>query len=255
MGAKVEAYRQALRQLDDWEPYLLAESGLPGPRGNLELAEAAAREAAPEQLNAWLELDSERAPTGTAQEFLAFCGVRGQGRLLAEGQRGALSILRRSANDPRWRVREAVAIALQDYGKVDRQGLIGDMQTWITGDLFEQRAACAALCEPCLLDTEAFAGQVLELLDRVTDGVAEATERRSDGFRALRQALGYCWSVAAAALPRAGKAYIEKWLAHPDRDVHWIMLENLKKKRLERMDFAWVQAQLNRKPPGPPAHW
>ena len=39
---KAEAYRERLRVLPaaEWEAYLCAESGLPGPRGNLELAQA-----------------------------------------------------------------------------------------------------------------------------------------------------------------------------------------------------------------------
>ena len=28
--SRIDTYRQALRSIDDWEPYLLAESGLPG---------------------------------------------------------------------------------------------------------------------------------------------------------------------------------------------------------------------------------
>ncbi len=42
---KVEEYRRALRELPAWEPFLLERSGLPGPRGNLELAAAVAEEA------------------------------------------------------------------------------------------------------------------------------------------------------------------------------------------------------------------
>ena len=41
---KVETYRQQLRRLTDWEPFLLKEFGLPGPRGNVELAQAVAEE-------------------------------------------------------------------------------------------------------------------------------------------------------------------------------------------------------------------
>jgi hypothetical protein len=33
----------------------------------------------------------------------------------------------------------------------------------------------------------------------------------------------------------------EKWLADPDKDVRWIMRENLKKNRLVRMDADWVE--------------
>jgi hypothetical protein len=41
---KADSYRQVLKTLADWEPYLLQESGLPGPRGNLELAQVVADE-------------------------------------------------------------------------------------------------------------------------------------------------------------------------------------------------------------------
>ena len=38
--SRIDDYRKTLTSLDDWEPFLLRESGLPGPRGNLELAAA-----------------------------------------------------------------------------------------------------------------------------------------------------------------------------------------------------------------------
>lgn len=37
-----ERYRAQLHQLKDWDEFLLRHSGLPGPRGNLELAQAVA---------------------------------------------------------------------------------------------------------------------------------------------------------------------------------------------------------------------
>jgi hypothetical protein len=42
---KVEEHRIALAGLEDWMPYIDANSGLPGPRGNLELVAACAEEA------------------------------------------------------------------------------------------------------------------------------------------------------------------------------------------------------------------
>ena len=35
---QIEIYREHLRQMCDWESFLLAESRLPGPRANLELS-------------------------------------------------------------------------------------------------------------------------------------------------------------------------------------------------------------------------
>ena len=52
--------------------------------------------------------------------------------------------------------------------------------------------------------------------------------------------MGYCWSVAVAALPAEGKPMLERWLNLPDQDIRWIMKENLKKNRLVRLDVGWV---------------
>ncbi|MBA3873794.1 MAG: hypothetical protein H0X30_32070, partial [Anaerolineae bacterium] len=59
-----------------------------------------------------------------------------------------------------------------------------------------------------------------------------------------RKGLAYCWSVAVAALPEQGKPLMEKWLASSDKDIRWLMRENLKKDRLKRMDSAWVDRSL-----------
>jgi predicted NAD/FAD-dependent oxidoreductase len=63
---------------------------------------------------------------------------------------------------------------------------------------------------------------------------------------ALRKGLAYCWSVALVANPESGKQMMEKWLEDSDKDIRWIMRENLKKNRLIRMDFAWVQVCLEK---------
>ena len=60
----------------------------------------------------------------------------------------------------------------------------------------------------------------------------------------LRKGLAYGWSVAVAAQPAIGKPRMEKWIVSEDPDIRWIMKQNLKKKRLSRMDESWVQTQL-----------
>ena len=112
--------------------------------------------------------------------------------------------------------------------------LIVQMTSWAAGNYTEQRAAAAALCEPRLLADPGHASAVLQLLDVITANLAAvpAADRKSESFRILRQALGYCWSVAVAACPEAGLPVLQRWLAHPDLDVRWIMRENLRKKRL-----------------------
>jgi hypothetical protein len=243
---KTEAYRQQLATLSDWDAYLLQESGLPGPRANLELAHIVAEAGDQALFERYLGFDADEAPTNDPGEFLAFCGVLGYGRLCAEGQSQLLVTLRQLACDPRWRIREAVAMALQRLGQVDMDALLAEMKHWSKGNPLEQRAAAAGLCHPDLLQDARSAEQVLQILDSITASVEQAEDRRSDEFKALRKGLGYCWSVAVSASPQAGKPMMERWCATDDRDVHWIMVQNLAKKRLERMDSRWVETWRSR---------
>jgi hypothetical protein len=248
---KREAYVAQLRSVQDWEGFLKKHSGLPGPRGNLELAQAAADAGSLKQFREWLRQDVRRAPTNTPGEFIAFCGVLGHGRLLAEGRMSAAGVLRAAASDPRWRVREAAAMGLQRLGRADMSALLRIVEPWSRGTLLEQRAAAAAVCEPALLTRPQPTRRVLRLLDRITRGLARCQDRRSPDFRVLRQGLGYCWSVAVAADPQAGRPLMEKWAESRDPDVQWLVRENLCKARLARLDRRWVaamQARLARRP-------
>ncbi len=245
--SKIEEYRRKLISLSSWDEFLLENSGLPGPRGNLELAQAVADLGTPQLFERYRAYHADVAPTGSPYEFLAFCGVLGLGRQLAEGQVEVLQALRVSASDPRWRLREAVAMALQRFGDAGMPSLIYEMQSWSMGSPLEQRAAAAALCEPRLLSREEHARAVLLILDRITASILEQPHRRAEDFRILRQGLGYCWSVAVASDPEDGKALMEKWLLNPDPDIQWIMRENLKKNRLALMDTDWVHSWQVRK--------
>lgn len=238
--SKSDTYRVALCDLDDWDPYLLKASGLPGPRGNLELAQVVADLGDPTRLARYAAMTAVQAPVNTPGEFLTCCGVLGFGRLLAEGETRVLSDLRGHASDVRWRVREAVAMALQRWGDVEMEALLAAMDDWAAGTPFEQRAAAAALCEPRLLRVPAQAAAVLRLLDGITTSMGRQVERRNEAFQALRKGMGYCWSVAVVANPAVGRPLMERWLESDDKDIRWVMRENLGKNRLIRMDAAWV---------------
>lgn len=237
---KSESYRVALSSLDDWDDYLMQESGLPGPRGNLELVQVVAGMGTEAQFKHWLTFDASRAPTNNPKEFLAVCGAVGLGRLIAAGKKKYLKTLRACASDPRWRMREGVAMALQRWGDQDFGAVIDEMETWRDGSLYEQRAIAAALCEPRLLKNPAQVKRVLKLLDGITRDFAKTKHRKSDDFIALKKGLSYCWSVAVAASPDDGKRAMEKWFRSDDPEVRAVMRENLKKDRLRRMDSAWV---------------
>ena len=223
MAEKTEAYRAELRRLKDWEPYLKRNSGLPGPRANLELVAAVAEEADADRL--WRLSASQ-------DEFLALSGTAGLGRIALLEPETVMKWLRELASDKRWRVREGVAIALQRYGSESMPKLIVEMQEWSRDGAYVQRAAIAALCEPALLKSNEDTVQVLEILDHVTRSFAATGDRNSDSFKVLRKALGYCWSVAAAAAPLNARPYLEKWLRSKDKDVVWVMQSNLAKARM-----------------------
>jgi len=238
--SKMSDYRIQLRELPDWDAYLLAQSGLPGPRGNLELAQAAALEGEEKLFLRYLQYTPEIAPVNSPYEFLAFCGVLGLGRLTAEGSDEFLKLIRSAASDPRWRIREAVAMAMQLLGDADMEKLITELIQWSEGNLYEKRAAAAAICEPRLLMKPQYAIAALHILERITESVETEKNRKNEAFIALRKGLGYCWSVAVAALPDKGKKCMERWFSSVDKDIRWIMRENLKKNRLMRMDSNWT---------------
>ncbi len=244
---KSDVYRQKLMELRDWEPYLLQESGLPGPRGNLELAAVVADMGDRALFERFLAYTPELAPVNDPHEFLAFCGVVGLGRLLAEGDKKVLAQLRPYASDPRWRLREGVAMALQRLGKRDMPALLRAMEAWSLGTWLEKRAAAAALAEPVLLHRPEDALYALQILDRITDSMVNSSEAKTEGFKVLQQGLGYCWSVVVVAVPEPGRRLMEKWLACPDRFIRHIMQENLKKNRLVRLDPSWVEKWKDRK--------
>jgi hypothetical protein len=81
--SRIAEYQATLRNLEQWDAYLLKESGLPGPRGNIELAQAVANEGNRELFQRYLAYGADLAPVNSPYEYLAFCGALGLGRLLA----------------------------------------------------------------------------------------------------------------------------------------------------------------------------
>jgi hypothetical protein len=217
--------REALLDASDRDAFLVRHSNLPGPRANLELAALASDAATAEEAARWAASDDE---------YLALCGAMATARL------GDDALLRRLANDARWRVREGVALGLQRHRADDPEALVRLLDDWTRGSDLERRAAVATLAEPPLLRDPVLAAAALDVLDRVTADLAASPDRRADGFRALRKALGYAWSVVVAAGAPEARARFEALLASADPDVRWVVRENLKKARLERLDAAWV---------------
>ena len=216
---------------DRWDAYLTENSGLPGPRANLALADAfaaiASREVVVEHANA-------------SDEYLRFCGTQGLGMALAADPRDVelSAMLQERATDESWRVREAAARGLQFVGDARPELLCSLAAQWMRdANPYVRRAAVAALCEPRLLTSEAVWQCALMSCIVATASIATAsTTTRSDpGLRNLRQALGYCWSVVVAAAPERGLVEFERLRASDDPDVQWIVRANLAKARLGRL--------------------
>lgn len=207
---------------------LTAGSGLPGPRANLTLMTAFAELAPP-------DLVLELAPD--PDEYLRCCGTVGLGRLLAEGA-APDDLLRERAADGSWRVREAAAMAVQRVGDTAPGRLRTLVSAWVVDDdPLVRRAAVAGICEPRLLRDPVTAAAALDACLSATRSLlaTPAADRRAPAVRTLRQALGYCWSVAVAAEPGRG---LPLWLdlrGGPDPDLRWIVRENQKKTRLARI--------------------
>jgi hypothetical protein len=183
--------------------------------------------------------------SASSDEFLALCGTAGLGKVALMEPATVMTWLRELASDPRWRVREGVAIALQRIGRESMPHLIAEMQAWAGEGPYVQRAAAAGLCEPALLKETEHAVETLIILDRITTSLAASRDRKDGGFRVLRKALGYCWSVAAAAAPENAGPYFEKWMQSKDKDVAWVMKTNLAKARM-----AGIRADLSIPAPG-----
>jgi HEAT repeat protein len=224
----VAVSRDELRALapSEWPVFLAANSGLPGPRANLELADAFA---------ALASRDLILCLADSNDEYERFCGTEALGRLLLEGE-DVLPLLRERASDESWRVREAAARALQIVGDAKLEQLRGVAAEWMHApEPYVQRAALAAICEPRLLGDPAMQTAALDACAVATRSIVAAKDRKDAAVRNLRQALGYCWSVAVAGDPVRGLPAFAELRRDDDPDVRWIVASNLKKQRLKRL--------------------
>ncbi|MBN1813468.1 MAG: hypothetical protein JXA14_16645 [Anaerolineae bacterium] len=255
MGKKEDYKRKMIKLFDEFIAtgidkklldYITSNSNLPGPRGNLELAAAFADtvgQYAPAKGERLWELcakmaqvSADEAHVNDPREMVPFCGAVGIGALGAASPTlftEAIPTLRALANDPRWRMREAVPMALQRLIASRRQETLDALRPWAaSGSPLEMRAAAAGAAEPALIENDETARAALALHQTIFDRVLETEERKSDEFKALRKGLGYTLSVVVQALPEEGFALIYALAATQDKDVLWIVKENLKKNRL-----------------------
>lgn len=260
MGGKKQSYASDLAALIQGfeaegttgaiETFLADNSSLPGPRGNLELADAFADAvgelAAEDGDTAWALVDKLSksracdAPTNDPGEFVAFCTAVAAGQVGAVQHDAyaadAMQLLRYAARDARWRLREAAAMGLQRLLAADFAGIADSLSLWArSDDPLELRAVVAAVAEPALLKEPERARTALDL-HRAVLGRMREIERGSEAYKTLVQGLSYSLSVVVAAMPEEGFALMHDLIADGcgDPDLRRIVNENLKKQRLRK---------------------
>lgn len=233
----------------DLAAYLAAESSLAGPRTNQDLTEAFARAIREfavadreDRRILWdlcVELaciSPEDAPTDDPHEFLSVCGVRGiaaMGTISPGCVKAALRKLAESAEDPRWRIRGAVAIGLRDLLARHRDVTVSELNGWVEGGSWSaMQTVATGVADADLLREPDLAEAALLLHRKIMIRVYTAGERESEDFQALRKTLGCTLSRVVAALPSSGFEYLQQVSTLDDQEIRWIVRENLKDNHL-----------------------
>ncbi len=264
--SKKESYKEFLVHLLDGflktgsdekiREYLASNSGLPGPRGNLELAFAFAEVAVDfstrDSAKMWvlasglIGVSADEAPVNDPKEILPFCGAVAIGAIGSTREEfflKAFPLLKRLANDSRWRTREGVAMGLQRLIAGKGQSALKELDGWVgKNEWLVMRAVAAGVAEPALLRDEQIAKGALALHEKIFSQILATVNRKTDEFKTLRQALGYSLSVVICAIPKEGFEYMQQIAASRDLDVLWVIRENLKKNRLVKNFPAEVAA-------------
>jgi len=235
----------------DLRARLQSGSGLRGPRPNLRLVRefaAAAGSVAGQPdppvatlealLDGWAAIGEDEAPGDQPAVILPCAAAAAYGEIAIvrpEWWADEMAKLRRAAPDPRWRVREAVATALQQVLDADWDRTAEALVEWAGGgEPPHARAAVTAVAEPRLLIDPSRHQAATQIQRRAVARLAAtpAADRRAAPVRALRQALGFTISVVTAA--SGDFALLDQLVRARDPDLAWVARENLEKARLAR---------------------
>jgi len=240
--------------------YLLENSNLPGKRGNLELAfsfgdyiEEICGNDSSDCFRFCLDLISENPierNTARNEEFLPFCAVVALGRIGKHHQnkrKNILGILKENAKDGRWRIREAVAVALQDLLVAAPDETISELKKWVREDHYlVHRAGAAGFAEPRLMKNVEIAKAALTVHKEIISRVEAEKDTKSEHFKVLVKGLCYTLSVVVTGNEAEGFRYLEELVKRKNPVIRKIVKENLKKNRLRRLNGNKVSELLNR---------
>jgi hypothetical protein len=195
---------------------------------------------------AMTKISPDEAPVNAPEEFLPFCGAIGIGAIgsiSAEFYDRALTELGMLANDPRWRMREAVRFGLHRLLARRPGDTVRRLEEWASkGSLLEMQAAAAGVAEPSILEDAEIAARALHIHETIIGRIPGVDDRGDRSFRVLRKGLGYTLSVVVHARPEEGFALMGRLISSGDPDVLWIVKQNLKKNRLSKNHPAAVES-------------
>jgi hypothetical protein len=235
-------------RFEELKEFLKANSNLPGPRGNLEMAYAFADCFAGDIDDvSWAfviglsNIDSEQAPVNDPGEILPFCAALAAGSQYyrADEARKAQirTILKAAMNDERWRMCEGAAMGYQRMAERDFKAVKGIFDSLYPKSIFlEKRAIIAALAHPPILKEKDIAQYSLKVSEDIMDGILtlNTEELKSDGFKVLSKGFEYALSVFVAYAPDEGFEMLRRFATAPQKDIKRIIRSNLGKARLTK---------------------
>jgi hypothetical protein len=241
--------------IETLERYMIERSALPGPRMNTALVSAFADvigqlvtqpdmppvERIEALLDGWAALSLATAPANDPLEILPSAAAMTYGQVAVmrpDWWDDEVAKLHTAASHRCWRVREMVAAALQRMLATNWERIYQVIVDWLSDDdPLVIRACAAAVAEPPLLKDKTRGDNALFIQAQAINWLTKLPpeRRREEAVVVLRKALGYTLGVAIAATPEVGCALLDQLLASADKDVQWIVRENLKKKRLSNL--------------------
>jgi hypothetical protein len=217
-------------------------SGLPGTRPNLPFAERFGHVVASQGKSAdafiieLANLDANQAPGDTAWEFLPVCGVYALAARAAKDDKAYKKFLVRLhalADDPRFRVRDAVVAALVHLGTIRKVQLVDDVHPWMDGYHHAAAVVLAIAHEPFLHALSSYASVEARLEDAfmLLENAPRAAARYP-GHKHLAFAMRHTPRLAAARFGVPVFDQLARWTRTKDPDLRAIIEANLTGTRL-----------------------
>jgi hypothetical protein len=230
--------------------FLITNSGLPGPRGNLALAAEASRLIARHwAAKGGFLRDLIVGWSTSGDEYLMFVAHSAIGHVLSSNpgeEDWAIPILYEANFSPLWRAREGVTFALEALLEDKADFALRLIDSWCSSrDPVVIRNSIVALAHPTQLRRNRTQLDALEWYNGVGMEIVAEEVQPEDDTKMLAKSLGFTLSVAA----EADEAYLDEfdgWIGSPVKAWRPIIRENLNKVRIKKKYPGRVEALLRR---------